>query len=334
MLGSAGDARTLAEFRKVVCKSLRQLVPCDLAGYNEVSLEDGSITVTTDPSDKPFATGPQAFARYMHQHPVMAAHRRGEVGAASISDFLTESQFHQLDLYRRVYGPMEIADQLSFTLDATETEISAIALNRSSWGFADRERRLLDLITPNLAQARRQVLAREEDERVLAAAVGSVESLGIGLITLDAEDAPATWSPIAGRLVRENFGAELGSELPPAIAAWLERDRAGTPLPPLTAGGEGRSVSITLVGGQQGGALLVREHHRAAAENLKSLGLTQRRAEVLAALMEGDTNDEIARRLELSPRTVQKHVAHLLATLGVHTRTAAAARAREALEGA
>ena len=45
---------------------------------------------------------------------------------------------------------------------------------------------------------------------------------------------------------------------------------------------------------------------------LAALGVTSREAEVLALLVDGATNAEIAERLFLSRRTVETHVAHLL----------------------
>ena len=55
-------------------------------------------------------------------------------------------------------------------------------------------------------------------------------------------------------------------------------------------------------------------------------GLTEREGEVLGWVAEGKTNGEIARLLFVSPHTVRKHLENVFEKLGVHTRTAAAAR--------
>lgn len=52
--------------------------------------------------------------------------------------------------------------------------------------------------------------------------------------------------------------------------------------------------------------------------------LTGREAEVLAHIAGGATNKEVAHDLDISPRTVQKHLEHIYDKLGLHRRTAAA----------
>jgi DNA-binding CsgD family transcriptional regulator len=69
---------------------------------------------------------------------------------------------------------------------------------------------------------------------------------------------------------------------------------------------------------------------RAAALALR-LPITAREAEVLARLAAGRTNDGIAADLRISPHTVARHVEHVYAKLGVHTRVAAARAALAAL---
>lgn len=57
---------------------------------------------------------------------------------------------------------------------------------------------------------------------------------------------------------------------------------------------------------------------------LATLGLTKREAEVARWIARGRTNPEIAKILDMAPRTVEKHVENILVKLGVENRTAAA----------
>ncbi len=58
-----------------------------------------------------------------------------------------------------------------------------------------------------------------------------------------------------------------------------------------------------------------------APPELVSLGVSERERDVLALVAERLSSREIAARLYLSPRTVDKHVQHLLAKTGTHSRT-------------
>ena len=56
-------------------------------------------------------------------------------------------------------------------------------------------------------------------------------------------------------------------------------------------------------------------------ERLRTLGVTARELDVLRLVAEGLTSRDIAERLYLSPRTVEKHVERLLAKTGAGNRT-------------
>ena len=61
-------------------------------------------------------------------------------------------------------------------------------------------------------------------------------------------------------------------------------------------------------------------------------GLTPRELEVLGLLIDGCSNQQIARALVVAPRTVAAHLEHILVKLDATTRTLAAVRAeREGL---
>jgi len=66
-------------------------------------------------------------------------------------------------------------------------------------------------------------------------------------------------------------------------------------------------------------------------ERLHELGITPKESEVLHWVIQGKRDEEIAQILGSSPRTVQKHVQHILTRLKVETRTAAALIAVESV---
>jgi DNA-binding CsgD family transcriptional regulator len=69
----------------------------------------------------------------------------------------------------------------------------------------------------------------------------------------------------------------------------------------------------------------------AGPEQLETLGLTPREAEILLWVAQGKTNPEIATILGIGLTTVKKHLEATFAKLGVENRTSAAALALEKL---
>ncbi|MEO7413844.1 MAG: helix-turn-helix transcriptional regulator [Opitutaceae bacterium] len=66
-----------------------------------------------------------------------------------------------------------------------------------------------------------------------------------------------------------------------------------------------------------------------SVEKLAGPSLTARERQVLHWIEEGKRNSEVATIMELSPRTVEKHLQNIFGKLGVETRTAAVRQARE-----
>ena len=101
----------------------------------------------------------------------------------------------------------------------------------------------------------------------------------------------------------------------------------GIYVPPMTMGSE-RSASERPDGDTVPSVLrVVRENAEGSGFQtqapLASLGLTPRQTEVLALLLQGKPNKLIARDLNLSVETVKDHVAAVLRTLNVSSRTQA-----------
>jgi DNA-binding CsgD family transcriptional regulator len=91
--------------------------------------------------------------------------------------------------------------------------------------------------------------------------------------------------------------------------------------------GKHRRLTISRFGSQTERLLILEEEqHGIPGDALRRAGgLTRREADVLAWVTEGKTNAVIGEIMGISSRTVQTHLIHIYAKLGVETRTAAAA---------
>ena len=143
--------------------------------------------------------------------------------------------------------------------------------------------------------------------------------------------------------------AEVKGRLPGAAVVMLTiRDDAETVYAALGAGASGYVLKgarpdellAAVREGQSGGMLMQRRVARlvrAAFEDRRpppDYGLTARESEILAEMVEGHTQPQIAERLFVSLSTVNTHVQSIYAKLHVHTGSAAVAKAvRERLVG-
>jgi DNA-binding CsgD family transcriptional regulator len=333
---SIETATGLAEFRTHVFDGLRRLVPYDVGSYNEVELASGAAVAIEDPRGCLLPVYP-AFREFMGQHPVIAhVERTGDGRPRKISDFLTAREFHRLDLYDTVFRPSGLRHQISVTLPAARPLVVGIALNSERRDFSERDREILDLVRPHLAQAYRNAELRE----LSAALAAETETGARGVVMLTPSGRIRAATAEAEWLLLEYFpDAPRAGGLPAPVAGWLtrQRSRASGDEPALVESlveerDTGRLCVRLVPGGDpEQPDLLVLEERRVALQDsaLRRYGLTNRECEVLRLAARGITNPEIAEELFISARTVQKHLEHICEKLGARTRTAAVARAFE-----
>jgi DNA-binding NarL/FixJ family response regulator len=144
----------------------------------------------------------------------------------------------------------------------------------------------------------------------------------------------------AVQVIREAVPADAADAVALASAAdVLRRIDAGTGAR-LAALGTGPFATLVAARAATAGGprfeqtLFPAENRAAAADTGPHERLTAREAEILDLLALGLTNKEIAQRFVLSPRTVETHVARILAKLGVNSRSRAiAAHMRRTTDG-
>jgi DNA-binding CsgD family transcriptional regulator/tetratricopeptide (TPR) repeat protein len=154
-------------------------------------------------------------------------------------------------------------------------------------------------------------------EAVLLGRAGRSDEAAAALAAAEAEMGPlvAWYRHYAHRLAAEAALADGWGDPVPGLreavaffAARGERPVAGACRALLRRAG----APVPRPGGRDGGP--------AVPAPLEALGVTRREADVLVLLADGLTNKELAARLHLSPRTVEKHVGSLLAKTGCRRR--------------
>jgi DNA-binding CsgD family transcriptional regulator len=310
------------DFAETVLGGITVLVRCDSAAYNEIDHRTRSVTAVVHPLAAIGATRPAAMEPYIGQHPVIAEHTRTGVGQPlKISDFLSAREFHSLDLYRQVFGPMGIEDQMALSVADPGAMTIGLALNRSRRDFAERDRSVLALTRPHLVNAFRHLEARQRAAMLLRAFDQGIEQTGRGLVVLDRAGGVEDRTSRAQALLDAYFDDADG--LPAEVADWVALgDRE------LVVHRDERRLRIRHLHPAREGdptLLLLAEDGVEPRAAIHGLGLAPREAEVLEHVVLGRADKAIAATLGISPRTVGKHLERVYAKLGVNSRAAAIA---------
>lgn len=271
------------------------------------------------------------------QHPLLGYWRRTrDGGAVKISDFLTQSQYHRLPLYNEALRHFGTESAMRISLPLSTDTLAGITIGRGRPDFSDRERLILNLIRPHVAQADRNARAAARLRSALAQASRTFEQLPIGVVTCESDGQVRAATPTASDLLARYFDDPVRSDrLPTELERWVRaclaaagsgQDRAPTV---LVIQHDGRRLIARLLTSLDGHTLFLEEQLSAEdaetvpPQTLERLGLTRREAEVLALVIRGWTNVEIGAALDASPRTIAKHLEHIYGKLGVWTRAAA-----------
>ncbi|WEK06045.1 MAG: DNA-binding response regulator [Candidatus Devosia phytovorans] len=179
---------------------------------------------------------------------------------------------------------------------------------------------LLARMRVHLANARKSRSARD-----------ALDSTGRRIVAV-ARNGAVLWStPQAQELLtRAGIRSDEGAPFPWEIRTWIG-EQGGVPT--ADQGGFlherfGKLIEFRLMANPQDGETLLRLIDRNAGSQeerlARAFGLSLREAEVLMWITHGKANKEIAEILDLSPRTVNKHLETIFEKLGIENRTAAA----------
>ncbi len=328
-------ASTCDEFAHVLTTELPKLIPSEVTSYNDIDPVHGRSLNWVEPTSVVTDERNRAWELHMAEHPVLRRYVETRDGRSlRISDFISDRQFRQTGLYREHYVPLGCDQVLAIFLDVPAPRAIGVGLHRGGPAFTDREQLLLELLRPHLRQAHRNAVAFTTLRRrfdllmsQLAAYVVSTDRHGhIRFATGDAVER------LEGYLGHEREPGRLPAELEAWRAEQLARLRANDDVPthlePFVRESAAKRLVVRHLLDDDGSLLLIEELPLAIdGEALRGLGLTRREAEVLSLVAAGKSNAHVSDALGVSLRTVEKHLEHVYAKLGVESRAAAVALA-------
>lgn len=211
-----------------------------------------------------------------------------------------------------------------------------MSIGRSEFGFAERDRQILQLLQPHLVQA---YWNAAEVTRLHAEAMvcrEAVEAAGAAVAMIDERGAIVACSTRARQLMQAYCRPwRRLSRLPDGVARWVREQRQAPgelrERLPLILTGEQTRLTIRLAWDRAGiGSLLLlnEESPRPAsgAAHPAVLNLPPRQRELLQHLLAGDSEKEAAAKMRLSRNTIHNYVTALYRRLDVSSRAELMAR--------
>lgn len=291
--------------------------------------------------------------RTMHQdfgtHPIVHNMPLTLTGAHKISDFVTQQQLHQFEgLYQQFLRLHDIEDQMILflpdpnpdrwqKLSQLDTKLVGFTQNRTQCNFTERDRLILNLLRPHLAQAYinvQQYHQLQQENHQLQRSLNH-----FGTIVLDTEQQIISIAPQAIIWLETYFAKSTCShqQLPDRLQSWLRyqidcltRNSAIAHVClPLRVQRAGRELTLRLTIEPEGKQylLLLTEQTLSSLNSLALLGLSQRETEVLKLIIQGKDNKAIATKMNIHIGTVRKHLEHIYTKLEVNSRTEAISHA-------
>ena len=272
------------------------------------------------------------FQAHIADHPVVAyAERTRDGQAMAISDFITARQFHATRLYRELFGPMGIEDQLSIGMVGSAGLMIGLSFNRSKRGFAQRDRQILNLLRPHLLQAFlncQQLQMFKNSDGIRRGTV--IDRLPVGLICVDRKGAVLWSTEPAGSMLRKYY-TDAGDSihgLPHALRLWIKSVSTKSTAELLKVSRPDFNLTIRHCPLKNRNAVLLLQETAATqiVASLDSYGMTIREEQVMQTLLTGITVAQAAKKLQISPRTLQKHLERIFKKLEVGSLSAAMVR--------
>ena len=197
--------------------ALRDLIPCDDAGYFELDrLERRFLDCVTEIADSD-EEADAFFWEILDEHP-LCRHQLAyaDFSARRLSDVISRRRLRASRVYAEWFRPWSVEAELEAGISTSRTCTRNFVLSRGDGDFSERDRAMLELVRPHLARIREMSELRratgdtaEDLDRLTTREREVLELVGAGLT--NAGIAERLWiSPATVKKHLENIYAKLG----------------------------------------------------------------------------------------------------------------------------
>ena len=346
--------RGLDDFAHRTMSALTRIISVERIIYGDYDIERQCAKLSLQPAlikdpDGKANAALAALERRFGSHPLYQYYLQVRDGRAQrITRVMTKSRFEQYCASDELVQQLGGKFQMGLFFAAGPTVVTSIVVSRSVRDFTERERALMNMIYPHLKQAFRHTASLTRLHRDVDQLFEKLEGPTSSVIVLSGTGCVKRWTEQGRTWIahycRTPFPAEE-DRLPDCFNDWYHRqlelmaEETLSPKPrePLIVDKNSRQLLVQLIPDHFRDEHLLLLSEKCAETSWSAFaeyGLTPRELEVLAWVTKGKTNGEIGQILQMSARTVQKHLEHIYPKLGVETRTTATVRALKMLGGA
>jgi hypothetical protein len=292
-------------------------MPAEIISLNSFALDGSMLGVDlVSPSGSIPLALQDVFPRLVHEHPLHANSVRLKYQdfktPVRLSDVIEPGNFRRLALFHEFFKPIGVDRQLIVTV-RNAASLTLVALNRKSRDFSLQEKDRLAELQIFLQRTAEVANAVAALERAAAQSESIIAAVGIGVVHLDRNHRVQFCDPLARTLISRYFPGFRTSRLPDQIATWLGRKSPS----PLNVSIPDATLQVRYFRAEGMIALLLEEFrlNEDDTSELVSLGVTPQEARVLFGVGSGESRNDIARRLQISKRTVDTHMQNIYTKL-------------------
>ncbi len=322
-----------AEKSPVFQRPVSELVPTDSASMNFFRPPD-QLTAIVVPETVATPEQIALVGHYSYESPFGYYLATQDASWKRATDFMPVEDFHKLDLHRLALGPVGVHYQLAGLLFMLDEVAYMVTLHRTHRDFNEREMEIVNTLHPHLVTAYINAIVCSRAQHSEAQIKAAMETAPGAHGCFDAKGKPAWFQEKAKAWLREFFAGEVLHDgfIPQSIRQLVMDSLRQGNAPQQSTQTKGEETLVICLGVSPVGGWIMRLERKRRTPLPRFQPLPQfsrRKNEVLQWMVEGKRNAEIATILGLSPRTVEKHVAEILAAFNAENRATAILAAME-----